>query len=55
VAKKSSCSLKRYSNGSTDKSVGPIDASQFPGGKDDQRFKKQVEHDKALKRNGFVK
>jgi len=41
VAKKSSCSLKRYSNGSSDKSVGPIDASQFPGGKDDQRFKKQ--------------
>jgi DNA-directed RNA polymerase III subunit RPC2 len=41
VAKKSVTTIKRYGNGTSDKSVGPIDASQFPGGKEDQRFKKQ--------------
>jgi DNA-directed RNA polymerase III subunit RPC2 len=41
VAKKSVTTIKRYGNGTSDKSVGPTDASQFPGGKDDQRFKKQ--------------
>lgn len=41
IAKKFVTSIKRYSNGTSDKSVGPVDASQFPGGKDDPRFKKQ--------------
>jgi DNA-directed RNA polymerase III subunit RPC2 len=41
VAKKFVTSIKRYSNGLSDKSVGPLDANQFPGGKDDSRYKKQ--------------
>lgn len=42
VAKKFATSLRRYSNGAVDRSVGPSDASEFPAGKEDQRFKKQV-------------
>ena len=42
VAKKFATSLRRYSNGAVDRSVGPSGASEFPAGKDDQRFKKQV-------------
>jgi DNA-directed RNA polymerase III subunit RPC2 len=47
VAKKFVTSIKRYSNGLSDKSVGPLDANQFPGGKDDSRYKKQefLDHD----------
>ncbi len=41
IAKKFVTSIKRYSNGSSDKSVGPIPANQFPGGNEDQRFRKQ--------------
>lgn len=41
IAKKFVTSIKRYSNGSSDKTMGPVPASQFPGGSEDQRFKKQ--------------
>lgn len=41
VAKKFAANLKRYSNGSSDKSIGPSSADEFPGGIDDLRFKKQ--------------
>eukprot|EP00981_Chlorochromonas_danica_P006492 scaffold1403_cov180-Ochromonas_danica.AAC.19 len=41
IAKKSVAYIKRYSNGASDKTMGPADADQFPGGREDQRFKKQ--------------
>lgn len=41
ISKKFLTSLRRYSNGASDQCIGPADASQFPGKKDDPRFKKQ--------------
>lgn len=41
ISKKSMTSLRQYSNGTCDRSHGPVDASAFPGGKTDSRFKKQ--------------
>jgi hypothetical protein len=41
VVKKFNTSIKRYANGSSDKSVGPVGAHEFPGGENDSRFKKQ--------------
>lgn len=41
VSKKSMTSLRQYSNGTSDRSHGLVDASAFPGGKTDSRFKKQ--------------
>lgn len=41
VAKKFVTTLKRYPNGSSDRSTGPVAADQFPGGAEDARFKKQ--------------
>eukprot|EP01038_Epipyxis_sp_PR26KG_P009030 gene9030-12176_t len=41
VTKKFATVIKRYPNGTTDRTEGPADSSMFPGGKDDQRYKKQ--------------
>lgn len=41
VAKKFATTIKRYPNGSSDRSTGPVPADQFPGGAEDLRFKKQ--------------
>ena len=54
VAKKFASSLRRYSNGAVDRSVGPSDASEFPAGKEDQRFKKQVRVEKIVKIYEFL-
>lgn len=41
VAKKFATTIKRYANGTSDRSTGPVPADQFPGGAEDQRFKRQ--------------
>lgn len=41
VSKKFMTNFKQYSNGSSDRSYGPAEHTSFPGGKSDQRFKKQ--------------
>jgi DNA-directed RNA polymerase III subunit RPC2 len=41
VAKKSNTTIKRYPNGSSDRTLGPAKAEEFPGGTSDHRFKKQ--------------
>ena len=41
VFKKSATSVKRYPNGAFDKTAGPAAPEQFPGGEEDQRYKKQ--------------
>ncbi|RYH19425.1 DNA-directed RNA polymerase subunit B [archaeon] len=41
ISKKYSTAVKRYPNGTCDKTVGPADPDQFPNGKEDRRFKKQ--------------
>jgi DNA-directed RNA polymerase III subunit RPC2 len=41
VAKKFATTIKRYANGSSDRSTGPAAADHCPGGAEDQRFKRQ--------------
>ena len=41
VVRKFMTSIKRYNNGTVDKTVGPVGAEHFPGGETDQRFKKK--------------
>lgn len=41
VAKKYVTSIKKYSNGLSDRTNGPVDASIFPNKENDMRFKKQ--------------
>jgi DNA-directed RNA polymerase III subunit RPC2 len=39
--KKHVAAIRRYNNGSTDKTFGPAGPEHFPGGEHDQRYKKQ--------------
>jgi len=41
VVKKFNTVIKRYSNGASDRTEGPLTADQFPGKETDHRFKKQ--------------
>lgn len=49
VFKKHQTSIKRYANGSFDRTTGPPDVNAFPGGAEDPRFKKF----QALDRDGI--
>lgn len=42
VIKKQVASIRRYANGTTDRTAGPVGPEQFPGGTQDQRYRKQM-------------
>jgi len=51
VLRKHQNSVRRYANGTMDRTMGPPDASEFPDGEDDKRFSKY----KAIDKDGICR